>query len=98
MATHHSTPRRTKSSHAKVVIPNQDSIWESFKAERQKTSVESMNRDGWKTLQQVADMVGMSRPHINSMANNGRFEVVKRKVHHCGKTRELTFIRPKIGS
>jgi len=96
MATCYRTSGRTKSSNAKIVIPNQDSIWESFKAERQKTSIESMNRNGWKTLQQVADMVGMSRPHINSMANNGKFEVVKRKVYHCGKTRDLTFVKPKI--
>lgn len=96
MATCYRTSGRTKSSHAKIVIPSGDSIWESFKAENQKTTIESMNRDGWKTLQQVADMVGMSRPHINGMALNGKFETIKKKVYHCGKTRELTFVKPKI--
>lgn len=96
MATCNRTSGRTKSSNAKIVVPSWDSVWESFKAERQKTSIEEMNRDGWKTLQQVADELGMSRPHINTMALKGDFEVVKRKVYHCGKTRELTFIRPKI--
>jgi len=55
-----------------------------------------MNSDGWKTLQQVADEYGRSRPHINQMANTGKFESVKRNVYHAGKIRQLVFIRPKL--
>lgn len=96
MATCYRTSGRAKSSNVKTVVPSWDSIWKSFKEERQKTSIELMNAEGWKTLQQVADELGMSRPHINAMALNGNFEMKKRKVFHAGKTRELVFIRPKI--
>lgn len=96
MATCNRTSGRTKSSNAKIVVPSWDSVWESFKAERQKTSIEEMNNDGWKTLQQVADDTGLSRCYVNQMANAGKFESIKRRVFHCGRTRELTFIRPKV--
>lgn len=96
METTHSKTSRAKSPATKIVIPSWESVWESFKTETEKTSIEEMNSDGWKTLQQVADEYGRSRPHINQMANIGKFESVRKNVYHAGKTRQLVFIRPKI--
>lgn len=96
MATHHSKTGRAKSSHDKIVIPSWDSIWDSFKEENTKTTIEAMNAEGWKTIQQAAKESGISRPHINCLANSGKLERVKRKVFLSGLTREVNFVRPKI--
>lgn len=96
MATHHSTSRRTKSTNDKIVVPSWDSVWASFNAENQKTTIEDMNAEGWKTSQQVAESTGLSRSYINQLSNCGKFESAKRKVYVGGKTREIVFVRPKI--
>jgi hypothetical protein len=95
MATHHSKTGRAKSSNDKIVVPSWDSVWESFKDSSILTTIEEMNEQGWKTIQQASQMIGLSRPHINAMAVNGKFERVKRKVWHSGKSREINFVRPK---
>lgn len=93
MATHHSRPKRTKSPDDKIVVPNWDSVWASF---GKRSTIESMNEEGWKTITQTAELTGLSRPRINHMAHEGRLEWVKEKVYSGGKTREMMFVRPKI--
>ena len=96
MATHHSKTSRAKGSNAQIVVPSWDSVWESFNAENQKTTIEAMNADGWKTLQQAADDSGLSRPRMNQIANEGKLETIKKKVYYAGKTREFVFVRPSV--
>lgn len=96
MATCYRTSGRTKSTNAKIVVPAWDSAWDLFNAENQKTTIAAMNAEGWKTIPQAADSTGLSRPRINAMALEGKkFEMIKRKVFHCGQTRTVNFIRPK---
>lgn len=96
MATCYRTSGRTKSSHAKIVVPSWDSVWDSFNAENQKTTIAAMNAEGWKTIPQVAELTGLSKPRINEMALNGKkFELIKRKIFHHGQTRTINFVRPK---
>lgn len=93
MATHHSKTSRTKSSNDQIVVPSWDSVWDSF---GERSTIESMNKDGWKTTQQAAKSTGISRPRINQIAHEGGLDWVKEKVYSGGKIRELMFVRPKI--
>jgi hypothetical protein len=96
MATHHSKTGRAKSSHDKIVVPSWDSVWESFKKDNTKTTIEAMEAEGWKTEAQAAQETGVSRQRINSLANSGKMEKTKKKVFLSGLTREVNFVRPKI--
>jgi hypothetical protein len=96
METTHSKTGRTKSTPAKIVVPSWDSVWQSFQDSSALTTIEKMNEQGWKTIEQTSEVIGLSRPHINSMANSGKLDRVKRKVLIGGKSREINFIRPKI--
>jgi hypothetical protein len=96
MATHHSTSGRTKSSAPKIVVPSWDSMWESFDNHNQKTTVEAMNAEGWRTIDQVTQKTGLSSPRIYNMVREGKFETVKKKVFYGGKTRDIKFVRPRI--
>jgi hypothetical protein len=95
MATHHSKTGRAKGSNDKIVVPSWDNVWASFNAENEKTTIESMNADGWKTIQQAAKESGLSRARINHIANEGKLERIKRKIFVNGVTREVNFVRPK---
>lgn len=94
MATYHSKTGRAKGSNDKIVVPSWDSVWDSFKEENVKTTVEAMNAEGWKTIQQAAQSIGISRNHMNALANEGKMEMTKRKVFLAGVTREVNFVRP----
>ena len=96
MATHHSRSKGTKGTDVKIVVPSWDSVWASFNAENEKTTIESMNAEGWKTIQQAAKESGLSRPRINYIANEGKLERIKRKIFVNGVTREVNFVRPKL--
>lgn len=96
MATHHSTSGRTKGSAPKIVVPSWDSMWESFDNHNQKTTVEAMNAEGWRTIDQVTQKTGLSSPRIYNMVREGKFETVKKKVFYGGKTRDIKFVRPRI--
>lgn len=96
MATHHSTPRRTKSSNDKIVVPSWDSVWASFNAENQKTTIEAMNAEGWKTVEQASHESGISRCRLTYMANDNKLERTKRKIFIGSRTREINFIRPLV--
>lgn len=73
-----------------------EGVWEVFYKENQKTTIDAMNKDGWKTLQQVADMCGLSRSHVNQLANSGKMQTIKKKIYHSGRTRDVVFVRPII--
>jgi len=96
MATHYSTSRRAKGSNAKIVVPSWDDVWASFNAENPRTTIEAMNVEGWKTLEQASEAIGLSKVHVNHMANDGKMEIIKKRVYHGGATREMAFVRPKI--
>lgn len=96
METTHSKTGRTKKPTPKIVVPSWDKVWESFDSHNTKTTVEAMNAEGWKTVDQVIQKTGLSSPRIYNMIREVKFETIKRKVYYSGKTRDLTFVRPKI--
>ena len=96
MATHHSKTGRAKSPNDKIVVPSWDEIWDSFDVRNQKTTIEAMNAEGWRTVDQVIEKTGLSSPRIYNMMREGKFEAVKKKVFHAGKTRDINFVRPKL--
>ena len=96
MATHHSKTNRAKSPNAKIVVPSWDDVWASFEGDNTKTTVEAMNAEGWRTIDQVMSKTRLSSPRIYNMVREGKFESVKRKVFHTGKTRDIKFVRPKV--
>ena len=96
MATHHSKTSRAKSPDAQIVVPSWDKVWESFNAANQRTTIEAMNAEGWKTVEQASKESGISRCRLTYMANEGKFERVKRRVFIGEITRELNFIRPRV--
>jgi len=96
METTHSKTGRAKKPAPKIVVSSWDKVWESFDSHNTKTTVEAMNAEGWKTVDQVIQKTGLSSPRIYNMIREGKFETIKRKVYYAGKTRDLTFVRPKI--
>ena len=96
METTHSKTRRTKGSPSKIVIDSWESVWDSFKEENTRTTIEAMNAEGWKTLEQASLDSGLGRTTIRHLASNGKVERTKVKVFFMGATRDMTFIRPKI--
>jgi hypothetical protein len=96
MATHHSTSGRTKGSSPKIVVPSWDSVWDSFKEARTKTTIENMEAEGWKLAIQAAKEVGLSRQAMFDLISKDMVESTKRKINYGGKTREMVFVRPKV--
>ena len=96
MATHNSTAKRTKSPNAQIVVPSWDKVWESFDSQNTKTTVEAMNAEGWKTIDQVARKTELSSPRVHNMIREGKFDSVKKKILYSGKTREMVFVRPRL--
>jgi hypothetical protein len=96
METTHSKTSRAKKPAPKIVVNEWDDVWKSFQASCALTTIEEMNSEGWKTIEQTSQEIGLSRPHINAMANSGKLERIKRKVFLGGKSREINFIRPKV--
>jgi len=96
METTHSKTSRTKGSSPKIIIPSWDKVWESFDSRNTKTTVEAMNAEGWRTIDQVAQKTQLSNPRVHNLIKEGEFESVKKKVLYSGKTREMVFVRPKL--
>jgi hypothetical protein len=94
MATHHSKTGRTKSPDAQIVVPSWDKVWASFEEHNTKTTVEAMNAEGWKTVDQVIQKTKLSNSRIYNMIRQGFLESVKKKIYHAGKTRDSVFVRP----
>jgi hypothetical protein len=95
METTHSKTRRTKGSSPKIVVPSWDKVWESFKEDHTKTTIEAMNAEGWKTVSQVAEETCLSISRIRGMISENKVESIKKKVDSNGIKREINFIRPK---
>lgn len=96
MATHHSKTGRAKSSDDKIVVESWEQVWASFEEGNTKTTVEAMNAEGWKTVDQVARKTQLSSPRVHNMIREGKFDSVKKKILYFGKTREIVFVRPKV--
>jgi len=95
METTHSKTRRTKGSAPKIVVPSWDKVWESIGKESALTTIEAMNAEGWKTVDQVTKITGLSNTRIRNMIGEKRFDRVKKKVKDCGTIKTMNFIRPK---
>lgn len=95
MATHHSKTRRAESTDAKIVVPSWDSVWDSFREARNKTTTEAMEAEGWKLAIQAAKEIGLSRQAMFDLISNNKVESTKRKINYSGKTREMVFVRPR---
>ena len=95
METTHSKTSRTKKPAPKIVVPSWDEVWDSFTASAKKTTIEAMNAEGWRTVDQVAKETELSRCRINQMANEGKLDRIKKRVWQSGLTREMNFVRPK---
>ena len=96
METTHSKTGRAKKPAPKIVVSSWDKIWESFDSHNTKTTIEAMNADGWRTIDQVARKTRLSSPRVHNLIREGAFESVKKKILYFGKTREMVFVRPKV--
>jgi hypothetical protein len=96
METTHSKTRRAKGSSPKIVVQSWDSVWDSFKESRTKTTTEDMEADGWKLAILAAKEVGLSRQAMFDLISKDMVESTKKKIDYSGKTREMVFVRPKV--
>jgi len=97
MATHNSTSGRAKSSNDKIVVPQWDDVWQSFRETNEMTTIEAMNAEGWKTIKQASADSGYAENYINALANRGqKLELTKKRVNCGASVREINFVRPKI--
>ena len=95
METTHSKTRRTKKPAPKIVIPSWDKVWESVGRDAAFTTIEAMNAEGWKTVDQVTKITGLSNTRIRNMIGEERFDRVKKKVKDGGTIKTMNFVRPK---
>jgi hypothetical protein len=95
MATHHSKTRRAKSSNDKIVVPSWDEMWESLGRDNIFTTIEAMNAKGWKTVDQVMKITGLSNSRIRNMISEERFDREKKRVRDNGTIKTMNFVRPK---
>lgn len=72
-----------------------EEAWGAFFAANTRTTIEEMNKDGWKTIQQVAEATGKSDRTINKLAYSDSMETVKKTVMNNGSSRPTIFMRPK---
>jgi hypothetical protein len=96
MATHHSKTRRAKSSNDKIVVPSWDSVWKSLERDNTFTTIEAMNAEGWKTVDQVMKITGLSSSRIRNMISEEKFDRDKKRVRDGGTIKTMNFVRPKV--
>ena len=96
METTHSKTSRTKKPAPKIVISSWDKVWESISKDASLTTIEAMNAEGWKTVDQVTEITGLSNTRIRNMIVEKKFEREKKKVKDGGTVKTLNFIRPKL--
>jgi hypothetical protein len=70
-------------------------VWESIGKESALTTIEAMNAEGWKTVDQVMKITGLSDSRIRNMIGEERFDRVKKKVKDSGTIKTINFVRPK---
>jgi hypothetical protein len=95
METTHSKTSRTKKPAPKIVISSWDKVWESIGKDASLTTIEAMNAEGWKTVDQVTEITGLSNTRIRNMINEQKFDREKKKVRDGGTVKTLNFVRPK---
>jgi hypothetical protein len=97
METTHSKTGRTKGSAPKIVVPSWDSLWESFTNNNTQTTIEAMNAEGWRSVDQVMSVTGLSNSRIYNMIREGKFDCEKKRIKKDGgPARILSFVRPKV--
>jgi hypothetical protein len=93
MATHRSSTRRTKGKSNQIVVGSWDDAWS--RESSQATTIESMNADGWKTIRQASEAMGINASTIGSRVRNGYFDTIQKRALSGGCHRMVNFIRPK---
>lgn len=96
METTHSKNRRAKKPASQIVVNEWDDVWRSFNEANKKITIESMEADGWRLATIVAQEIGVSRQAVFDMVNTNKMEKTSRKIFYSGKTREMTFVRPRL--
>ena len=97
METTHSKTSRTKKPTPKIVVESWGDVWESFKEDHAKTSIEAMEAEGWKLALDAAKEINLSRQAMFDLIARGKVDSIKVKIDYSGKTREMVFVRPKTG-
>lgn len=72
-----------------------DALWEDHKKQSEVETIESMNAEGWKTLEQAASKLGLHKVSLYHRIRSGCYEVKKVRVRTGGAIRLTNFIRPK---
>jgi hypothetical protein len=96
METTHSKASRTKKPAPKIVISSWDKVWESVGRDASFTTIEAMNAEGWKTVDQVTKITGLSNTRIRNMIGEGKFDREKKRVKDGGTIKTINFVRPII--
>lgn len=73
-----------------------EDAWKAFFESNKTVTIEQMNAEGWKTVEQVASESGLSLSRVSGIIGEGGFDVVKKKAQLKGRVREMNFIRPKV--
>jgi hypothetical protein len=73
-----------------------EKAWEAFFVSNATTTIEAMNAEGWKTIEQIAKATGKSERTINKLAYSDTMETEKKRVPINGATRMVVFMRPKV--
>lgn len=94
MATAYCKTRNAKGPDDQIVVPSWDDIWDSHKKLADLVTVEEMNSDGWKTYEQVGELLGVHRMTIANWVNTKRYECRKERVRYKGCIRDVNFVRP----
>jgi gamma-glutamyl:cysteine ligase YbdK (ATP-grasp superfamily) len=95
METAHSKTNRAKKPASKIVVNQWDDVWRSFKDNSEYTTIEAMNADGWKTVDQVMKITGLSNSRIRNMISEEKFDREKKRVKDGGTIKTMNFVRPK---
>jgi hypothetical protein len=55
-----------------------------------------MNAEGWKTVDQVMKITGLSSSRIRNMISEEKFDRDKKRVRDGGTIKTMNFVRPKV--
>jgi hypothetical protein len=56
-----------------------------------------MNAEGWRSVDQVMSVTGLSNSRIYNMIREGKFDCEKKRIKRDGcAARILSFVRPKV--
>ena len=70
--------------------------WDAFFKENATVDVETMNADGWRTCEQIAEITGQTDDSARKILSRRRdFEIKKCRIILNGSARSVNFYRPK---